>query len=119
MSSCKKSLRIKRNASIKQGSLPGCTPDNATALRFVDVLVMSISAAVLFLSLFVVSPAHAQKHDSGALSNEIPAWNTAGRPTEAPALVIPSFAGITAELQEKGSVKVIVRLVPPLTHPQG
>ena len=54
---------------------------------------------------------------SGA--SNLPAWIQQSRPSNAPNLAIPAFARINESIQKKGSVKVIVRLVPPASLTDG
>lgn len=54
---------------------------------------------------------------SGA--SNLPAWIQQSRPSYAPNLAIPAFARINESIQKKGSVKVIVRLVPPASLTDG
>jgi ethanolamine utilization microcompartment shell protein EutS len=46
-------------------------------------------------------------------AGNLPAWIQQSRPSDAPNLAIPAFERINESIQKKGSVKVIVRLVPP------
>jgi subtilisin len=66
--------------------------------------MIQLAAMILSLTLITAIPATAA---------ELPAWITKARPAGAPALAIPGHTGIERALQEKGTVRVIVRLTPP------
>lgn len=67
------------------------------------------TAIIFFVSCFVLS----------AQAADLPQSILQSRPSTAPALAVPGFAKINAGLQEKGTVRVIVRMAAPADMPSG
>lgn len=56
---------------------------------------------------------------STAQAAALPAWILRGRPVDTPPLSIPGFSDIDANLKEKGTVRVIVRITAPVDQQGG